>query len=143
MTVQVWNNVEFSEHLIKASGGDLDWAASVANLTSRAHGRGDGIAVYQNNDLGHPDLGQWQVTSYGGPDAQLETREDWNEGDLTASPDHFVIGQDTLRRTLPDMGGRINWRYTLHAVVPAPCEEPCCVYAAGHDTAVLPHRVGA
>lgn len=100
----------------------VSWVESVAALLGRAHSRGDGVAVYENSELGHPELGQWQILSYGGEEAQLETREDWGEGDLSASPDHFVHGADTLRRTLPDIGGRINWRYTLKAVVPAETE---------------------
>lgn len=55
--------------------------------------RGDGIAVYENHDLGHPDAGAWKPVSYGSPSAQLET------GDPP--------------RTLPDIGGQINWRYQL------------------------------
>jgi hypothetical protein len=55
--------------------------------------RGDGIAVYENRELGHPDLGHRQIVSYGSPAAQLETTEP--------------------PTTLPDIGGAINWRYQL------------------------------
>jgi hypothetical protein len=58
--------------------------------------RGDGLAVYENHDLGHPDLGHRQFASFGSAAAQLETQ---------APPDR-----------LPDIGQRINWRYVLVGV---------------------------
>lgn len=60
--------------------------------------RGDGVAVYQNSDLGHPELGDVVLTSYGSHAAQLET--------------------DIPPWRLPDglRGNQINWRYTLQGV---------------------------
>lgn len=58
--------------------------------------RGDGIAVYENHDLGHPELGHRKFMSYGSSAAQLET--------------------DTPPERLPDIGGAINWRYQLVGV---------------------------
>lgn len=58
--------------------------------------RGDGVAVYRNHDLGHPNLGHVQIVSYGSPDAQLEV--------------------DEPPTTLPDIGNAINWRYQLEGV---------------------------
>lgn len=58
--------------------------------------RGDGIAVYENADLGHRELGHRQYLSYGSPAAQLEV--------------------ETPPTRLPDIGGRINWRYQLVGV---------------------------
>ena len=55
--------------------------------------RGDGVAVYENQDFGHPDLGHLQFVSYGSPAAQLET--------------------DVPPQRLPDIGNAINWRYQL------------------------------
>jgi hypothetical protein len=55
--------------------------------------RGDGIGVYENHDLGHPDIGHKQFVSFGSAAAQLET--------------------DDPPTRLPDIGGRINWRYSL------------------------------
>lgn len=60
--------------------------------------RGDGAAVYQNHDLGHPELGQTKIVSYGSEAAQLE---------CAAPP---------VR--LPDIGGEINWRYMLVGYCP-------------------------
>lgn len=58
--------------------------------------RGDGIAVYRNEDLGHRELGHVQMVSYGSPAALLET--------------------DTPPEQMPDIGHSINWRYRLHAM---------------------------
>lgn len=58
--------------------------------------RGDGIAVYSNHEIGHPDLGHRQFVSFGSAAAQLET---------STPPDR-----------LPDIGTRINWRYWLDGV---------------------------
>jgi len=55
--------------------------------------RGDGVAVYRNMDLGHPEVGRVQAVSFGSPAAQLETND---------PPE-----------TMPDIGGAINWRYQL------------------------------
>lgn len=61
--------------------------------------RGDGIAVYENSELGHPELGHRVAVSYGSPAAQIE-------GDLpTTLPDGLLRG----------ITGGINWRYTLVA----------------------------
>ena len=57
--------------------------------------RGDGVAVYRNELLGDSQLGMRQIMSYGSPAAQLEI--------------------DEPPETLPDIGGRINWRYRLEA----------------------------
>jgi hypothetical protein len=70
-----------------------DQAPQVLTLISCWLARGDGAAVYENHDLGHRDLGQPQIASYGSAAAQLET---------SVPPER-----------LPDIGGRINWRYVL------------------------------
>lgn len=58
--------------------------------------RGDGVAVYENVDLGHPGLGHKQFVSFGSPKAQLEVEEPPTR--------------------MPDIGAQINWRYHLKAV---------------------------
>ena len=55
--------------------------------------RGDGAAVYENHDLGHPQLGMPKIVSFSSPAAQLEA----------GSPPE----------RLPDIGGQINWRFVL------------------------------
>jgi hypothetical protein len=52
--------------------------------------------VYQNSELGHPELGHRKYVSYGSAYAQLEV--------------------EVPPRTLPDIGGDINWRYQLIGV---------------------------
>jgi hypothetical protein len=63
------------------------------DLVNRWLARGDGIAVYENADLGHPELGHRQFLSFGSTQAQIETNEP--------------------PQRLPDIGNRINWRYQL------------------------------
>lgn len=58
--------------------------------------RGDGLAVYENHDLGHSEVGHRQYLSFGSPSAQLEM-------------------EDPPER-LPDIGDAINWRYVLVGV---------------------------
>jgi hypothetical protein len=58
--------------------------------------RGDGVAVYRNQDLGHPDVGHLKLMSYGSVLAQIES--------------------DEPPTTLPDIGNAINWRYQLEGV---------------------------
>jgi hypothetical protein len=55
--------------------------------------RGDGCAVYENAELGHPEAGHRQFISFGSPVAQIET--------------------DPPPNRLPDIGAAINWRYYL------------------------------
>ncbi len=58
--------------------------------------RGDGIAVYENHDLGSPQVGHQQFLSFGSDAAQLPV------------PDV----QDPPTR-MPDFPNAINWRYQL------------------------------
>jgi hypothetical protein len=69
---------------------DEAWA-----LIQRWLARGDGAAVYENHDLGHPGIGLCKIASFGSPAAQLE---------MTYPPDR-----------LPDTRTDINWRYVLIA----------------------------
>ena len=72
-----------------------DQAPAVIGQVGRWLARGDGIAVYENHDLGHPEAGMPKIVSYGSPAAQLET--------------------DTPPARLPDglPAGAINWRFVL------------------------------
>lgn len=60
--------------------------------------RGDGCAVYENVEIGHPECGHRKYVSYGSKLAQLEVAE---------PPDR-----------LPDIGATVNWRYYLVGVIP-------------------------
>ncbi|MFE6739850.1 hypothetical protein [Streptomyces tubercidicus] len=55
--------------------------------------RGDGIAVYENQDLGHREQGDKRFVSFGSAAAHLET--------------------DAPPKQLPDTRNSINWRYVL------------------------------
>jgi hypothetical protein len=72
-----------------------EYAPQVMSKINRWLQRGDGVAIYENHDLSHPDLGQCQIVSFGSPAAQLET--------------------DVPPEILPDIGSAINWRYVLVA----------------------------
>ncbi len=66
-------------------------AAKVVDTVNRWLARGDGIAIYRNEDLGHPDLGATVLVSYG-------------QGSALSDPPPV---------TLPDFPDQINWRYRL------------------------------
>ncbi len=67
-------------------------AAGIRTTINRWLERGDGAAIYENQELGHPGLGEARIVSYGSTLAQLE-------------------GLPSER--LPDIGTSINWRYGL------------------------------
>lgn len=81
--IRVFTKDEIEHHL------ELEYRETV-NLWLE---RGDGIAVYENVEIGHPQAGHMKFVSYGSTAAQLETEE------------------PPVR--LPDIGGDINWRYHL------------------------------
>lgn len=72
---------------------DLEWLADTIRKVNVWLTRGDGIAVYTNMVMGHPDLGDMKFMSYGSSEATLNMSE--------------------LPKTLPDWPGQINWRYQL------------------------------
>lgn len=101
---------------VEQTSDSSPYATDVVALYDRATSRGDGVAVYENHDLGHPELGQRQYVSFGGPEAQLETAGDtWTQGPHLGLAQFGLTGY--LPKTLPDIGGRINWRYQLVAIV--------------------------
>lgn len=55
--------------------------------------RGDGVAIYENQALDSAGVGDKQLVSFGSPAAQLEV--------------------DEPPQRLPDIGSKINWRYSL------------------------------
>ena len=63
--------------------------------------RGDKVVVYVNQDLGHPDLGNTFIASYGSPDAQFE-----------------VESAEDLPYRFPDSlaPSGIGWRYIIAGV---------------------------
>jgi hypothetical protein len=77
-----------------------DYADHALYLVEQWFARGDGAALYENRDMGHPQLGSTKLVSWGSLAAQIETD---------------VRGETTPPRTLPDIGNDINWRYQLVA----------------------------
>lgn len=90
-----WSATQFAAQL-RDRGYDADAVATINVWLER----GDGAAIYENQDLGHPDVGHVQITSFGSGAAQLEADR---YPDLTQFPP----------TRLPDIGNRINWRYQL------------------------------
>lgn len=84
-----WTAAQVRESIEMALEDVLD-AIAVMN---RWLARGDGVAVYENVELGHPDAGHRQYVSFGSPEAQI--------------PDAFPPSR------MPDIGSSINWRYAL------------------------------
>lgn len=106
LRIDAWNNI--------GNGPQQEqYVADVLALYDRSLQRGDGVVVYENHDLGHPELGERQYVSYGGQASQLETR-----GDQPAGQFYLAATGDSIPTTLPDIGGRINWRYQLVAIAP-------------------------
>lgn len=88
-------------------------------LVQRWLDRGDGAAVYENHDLGHSQVGAPQVVSYGSATAQLEPPRCVEHQGL--GPEHdWCQHPEYPPARLPDIGGAINWRYTLIAT----CRRP-------------------
>src|SRR6056300_1562022 len=82
------------DELIKA---DYD-PVYIDNWARRIAERGDGIALYENHDLGHPEVGDLIALSYGSSEAMVESME--------------------LPESCPvDLGahGKMAWRYVLVA----------------------------
>lgn len=83
--------------LLEGQGYDYPEREQALRLIDRWVERGDGCAVYRNEEIGSLNLGDLKFVSFGGPSAQLET-----DGET----------QPPIR--LPDIGSEINWRYVLY-----------------------------
>lgn len=86
------------ELLRESSQGDEQWVQLASEKFNAILLRGDRIAVYQNMELGHPELGHRQYISYGSTVSALGT-------------------VDPPPERLPDWPGQINWRYQLQGVL--------------------------
>jgi hypothetical protein len=86
----------------KGMGGPVEVMEllEVDETISRWLSRGDQILIYQNVELGHPEAGHVQMTSYGSGLATI--KESVYERPPT---------------TMPDFPGQINWRYQLIGIV--------------------------
>lgn len=84
---------QLRELLTTEADGDSDWLVHTTATVNRWLARGDGVAIYINQDMASSNYGHRQITSYGSQDAQLE--------------------MERPPARLPDIGGEINWRYML------------------------------
>ena len=71
----------------------LEAPEDARTVINRWLARGDGVAVYVNVELGHPEFNHHQYVSFGSPEAQI--------------PDAYPP------QRMPDIGSSINWRYQL------------------------------
>lgn len=78
-----------------ASAEDPTFVRSAKRQIKQWLERGDGVAVYRNEELGHPELGRMRFFSFGGPEAFLPEKPP---------------------AILPDFPDEINWRYVLYGV---------------------------
>lgn len=90
--------------------------------------RGDGVAVYENADLGHREFGWPQLASFGSINSQLEPRcgtcgmsaEEDESGNwvhcVVRVPDDHAVDYPGPPQKMPDVGGRINFRYQLQGI---------------------------
>lgn len=86
---------EIGERIARHADGDRAEEDRIREIINRWISRGDGVAVYENQDFGHPDLGVQSFASYGSEASQFP-------GDPPGR--------------LPDFQGHINWRYGLVAL---------------------------
>ncbi len=85
--------ITYDRAAIRVELADEGIEADQITTINRWLARGDGIAVYRNEDLSSRQCGHRQFVSFGSTDAQIETN-------------HPPI-------KLPDIGNAINWRYCL------------------------------
>lgn len=96
MSTENYSPEKLLELARESSYGDEEWLSAAVETFNRQLGRGDKIAVYENHDLGHPEMGHRKYVSYGSPAAYLEV--------------------DEPPQRLPDTPQEINWRYALIGV---------------------------
>ena len=94
-----WTREQYSEYL-KVKGFGITEHIEAMLFLDRVKERGDVVVVYENSDLGHPEIGFPKIVSYGSDSSYL-TR------------DQFPIPPTTF----PDTSTDINWRYCLQASV--------------------------
>lgn len=90
--MKTYNQVE----LMKLIADNFDGYEPIQNVVTRWLDRGDGAAIYINEDLGHPDVGDMRIISFGSDESQLPG--------------------DTPPQMCPDIGNTIGWRYQLRGM---------------------------
>src|SRR4051812_4272700 len=103
MPVETWDLIKAADAITDG----VDRESTVLATLFRHAGLGKGIAVYCNEDLGHPEVGHHVGLTYGTPEAQFEPKE-FPDGPPEQCPDGLMT----------KITGGINWRYRLVAVVP-------------------------
>lgn len=96
MAVESWSAERLASEVAKG-WTEQEQRDKVLGLMRGWLARGDGVAVYENHDMGHQAQGARQYLSFGSPAAQIADAE------------------PPVR--LPDIGGNIGWRYVLIATV--------------------------
>lgn len=90
-----FSGIDLHRFVVKHYGDEFQ------SVIDQLHGwlaQGKGIAVYENADLGHPNVGEPKIVTFGpGTDT-------WLEG---------ITDPIQLPQTLPDTTKEINWRYQL------------------------------
>jgi hypothetical protein len=84
------------DELLEALTEALEPVSGATAVINRWLERGDGVGIYQNQELGSDQAGHRQYVSFGSPAAQLI--------------------EDPPPQRLPDIGGSINWRYQLEGI---------------------------
>lgn len=97
--LEQWDREKYSEYL-KERGFTVTEHVDAILFFDRVIERADVVLVYENSDLGHPELGSPKIVSYGSEGSFL------TEAQFPAPP-----------AILPDTPKDINWRYTLKARV--------------------------
>lgn len=95
-----WNRDRFLGYLQDSRGFSASETVDAALLLDKALARGDALLVYENHDLGHPEVGSPKIVSYGSNESYI------TEAQFPAPPP-----------ILPDTPRDINWRYALIARV--------------------------
>lgn len=126
MAAKIFTADELSAYVARQFEAD---APEVIRKINAWLARGDGVAVYENCDLGAKDAGASKIMSYGSGAAQLEPfcgtcGEALGRTDVHGSLEFVHSGDEPADghvpvyppANLPDTPSEINWRYQLYAV---------------------------
>lgn len=104
-TPQVFTREELAG-LFEGQGYDYPEREQALRLIDRWVERGDGCAIYRNEEIGNLNLGDLKFVSFGSDAAQIPT------------------GGDLPPARMPDIGSEINWRYVLWGTYGASQDRP-------------------
>lgn len=83
---------------------DPETHATLQRIVSRAHARGDGIAVYENKSFDHSQGGRRVFMTFGSKDAQIESAEPPDkmpDAGIVTSPWAYLLVGYCLTHVLP------------------------------------------